>query len=210
MQTRAVFLDALGTLIELEPPWPRLAAALGLGEDAAVEAAFRKEMSYYRDHAHQAGDSAALADLRRRCAELLSRELGREVSVETMMDSIRFNAAPEAAEALAELRSRGLTLICVSNWDYALAEVLERCGLATALDAVVTSAGVGARKPDPAIFARALELARCAPADALHVGDTPAEDVAGARAAGVPCLLLDRRGRGDISSLSEIPAHLVR
>ena len=29
MKTKAVFLDALGTLVELEPPWPRLATALG-------------------------------------------------------------------------------------------------------------------------------------------------------------------------------------
>lgn len=206
--TKAVLLDALGTLIELEPPWPHLAAELGVQPDATVEAAFRREMDYYRRHAHAAVDPWSLAKLRWRCAALLSEEMGTEVSVDQMMAAIRFRAAPDAPGALADLRARGLTLVCVSNWDYALPEVLERCGLRGALDGIVTSAAAGARKPDPAIFARALELAGCGPAEALHVGDTPEEDVAGARAAGIPCLLLDRGGRGDIASLAEVADHL--
>jgi putative hydrolase of the HAD superfamily len=111
--------------------------------------------------------------------------------------------------ALTALRRRGLRLICVSNWDFTLPEVLERCGLAPALDGVVTSAGSGARKPDPAIFAAALALAGCSPAEALHVGDTPGEDIDGARAAGVRSLLIDRDGGGQIASLAEIEDHLA-
>ena len=77
------------------------------------------------------------------------------------------------------------------------------------ISAGVTSAGAGASKPDPAIFAAALELAKCAPEEALHVGDTPDEDVAGVRAAGIRPLLIDRSGEGgDISSLAEIDQHL--
>jgi putative hydrolase of the HAD superfamily len=73
----------------------------------------------------------------------------------------------------------------------------------------VSSAVAGARKPDPAIFEPALELAGCAPEEALHVGDTREEDVAGARAAGIRPLLIDRGGAdGDISSLKEIREHL--
>jgi putative hydrolase of the HAD superfamily len=69
---------------------------------------------------------------------------------------------------------------------------------------VVTSAGSGVRKPDPAIFAAALELAGCGADEAVHVGDTVAEDIAGAEAAGIRALLLDRSGGGDIASLTEI------
>jgi putative hydrolase of the HAD superfamily len=211
--TKAVLLDALGTIVELEPPWTRLAAARGVEDDERLRRAFRAEMAYYRDHAHEAVDAASLADLRSRCAELLSWELDEEVGVAEMMASIRFRAYPDAATALAVLRRRGLALVCVSNWDYALGEVLGRCGLGGLLDAVVTSAGAGARKPDPAIFDRALALAGCAPAEALHVGDTPAEDLEGATAAGIPAVLIDRGGgrrdAGDsIGSLAEIEAHL--
>jgi HAD superfamily hydrolase (TIGR01509 family) len=206
MATRAVFFDALGTLVELEAPWTRLACVIGGDAD---ERAWRKEMAYYREHAHEGSDPEALAGLRRRCAELLSRELGREVDVQTMMAAIRFHPAPDARPALARLRDLGLTLVCVSNWDVSLPRVLEDAGFGGLLDGVVTSAGAGARKPDPAIFAAALELAGCEPGEALHVGDTLEEDVAGAEAAGIGALLLDRRGKGDIASLAEIELHLL-
>lgn len=208
MRTRAVFLDALGTVVELDPPWVHLAAALGVDADERLVAAVRAEMSYYKLHADEGRDAESLAELRRRCAAVLSAELGREVAVETMMEAIRFRAYPDAGEALAEIADRGLTLVCVSNWDVSLGEVLERCGLGRAFDGVVSSAAAGARKPDPAIFSPALAIAGCTPAEALHVGDTAGEDVEGARAAGIPVLLLDRDGGGDIAGLGEISHHL--
>jgi putative hydrolase of the HAD superfamily len=207
--TRAVFLDALGTLLELEPPWLRLRAALGDEiPDERIVRAVRAEMAYYRDHSHEGRDRESLAALRARSAAVLSRELGRDVSVEALMDAIRFRAFPDAAPALAGLRQRGLRLVCVSNWDCALPEVLERSGLASHVDGTVTSALAGARKPDPAIFAPALGLAGCEAAEALHVGDTAEEDLEGARAAGIRALLIDREGGGDIASLAEIEDHL--
>jgi putative hydrolase of the HAD superfamily len=165
-------------------------------------------MAYYRDQSDEGRDPASLAELRARCAGVLSAELGREVSVEEMMAAIRFRAFPDAPPALADLRGLGLRLVCVSNWDYSLPEVLARVGLAEELDGVITSAAVGARKPDPRLFEAALEVAGCRADEALHVGDTPAEDVEGARAAGIRALLIDRGGGGDIESLSAIRHHL--
>jgi putative hydrolase of the HAD superfamily len=204
----AVLLDALGTLVELEPPGVHLAKALRIEPDERLVRAIRAEMAYYREHSHEGRDARSLAELRARCAAVLSRELGREVSVATMMEAIRFRAFPDATPALAELRRLGLRLVCVSNWDFSLPDVLDRCGLGGALDGVVTSAGVGARKPDPAIFARALEVAGRSAAEALYVGDTPEEDLEGARAAGIRALLIDRGGGGDIDSLEAIRHHL--
>ena len=209
-QARAVFLDALGTLVELEPPWEHLGAALDIEVDERLVTAVRKEMDFYKDHSHEGRDAESLAALRARCADILSWELDREVPVATMMDSIRFRAYPDAEPALAGLRDRGLQLVCVSNWDVSLGEVLARCGLDGLMDGVVTSAGTGVRKPDPAIFAAALELAECSADEAVHVGDTLEEDVAGAGAAGIRALLLDRDGGGDIASLAEIEAALER
>jgi putative hydrolase of the HAD superfamily len=203
--TKAVFLDALGTMVELEPPWVGLRAALGNGiPDQRLVAAVRAEMAYYKAHSDEGRDAESLADLRRRCAELLSRELGTEVSAEMLVDSIRFAAYPDAAPALRRLREAGLTLICVSNWDISLEQVLDRCGLAELLDGAVSSAAAGARKPDPAIFDSALELAGCEASEAIHVGDTREEDVEGAEAAGIRVLLLDRDGGGDISGLEGV------
>ena len=199
-----MLLDALGTMVDLEPPWVHLAAALGIEESDGLIAAVRKEMAFYKEHSHEGHDESSLAALRARCADILSWELDREVSVETMMDSIRFRVFPDVPDALADLRARGLRLVCVSNWDVSLPEVLDRCGVGEALDGVVTSAGSGSRKPDPVIFSQALELAGCAADEAVHVGDTLEEDVAGAEAAGIRALLLDREGGGDIDSLGAV------
>lgn len=205
---RAVLLDALGTLVELEPPWIHLASALGAERPEDLAGAVRAEMTYYREHSHEGRDEESLAALRKRCAEILSWELDREVPVETMMDSIRFRVYDDVEPALYELRRAGLRLVCVSNWDVSLTEVLARCDLADAIDDVVTSAGSGYRKPDPAIFNLALDAAGCTPDEAVHVGDTREEDIAGAEAAGIRALLIDRDGGGDLSSLAELPAAL--
>jgi putative hydrolase of the HAD superfamily len=130
------------------------------------------------------------------------------VDAATLVEAIRFDAYPDARPALEELRHRGLRLVCVSNWDVSLGEVLDRCGLGELLDGAVSSAEAGARKPDPRIFVPALALAGCGPDEAVHVGDTPEEDVEGAAAAGIRALLLDRGGGGDVTSLEEVPALL--
>jgi len=206
---RAVLFDALGTLVELEPPWIGLGGALGPGVPTdRLVAAVRAEMAYYREHAHEGRDAESLADLRARSAEVLSSHLGQEVSVQVLVDSIRFTPYPDALPALEALRNRGLALVCVSNWDISLETVLERCGLGALLDGAVSSAETGARKPDPAIFGPALTIAGCAAGEALFIGDTPEEDTAGAEAAGIRALLIDRDGDGDIASLAEVIDHV--
>ena len=214
--TRAVFIDALGTLVEMEPPWRHLRSVVPAEvDDERLVGAVRMEMAYYKEHAHEGRDPDSLAELRERCARILSDELGVEVSVQELVDAVRMRAYPDAEPALRDLRGRGLKLVVVSNWDCTLGEVLERCGLRELTDGAVSSAGAGARKPDPAVFEPALKLADCDAADALHVGDTAEEDVEAARAAGIPVLLLDREGEMEgaddvttIASLTEIVEHL--
>jgi putative hydrolase of the HAD superfamily len=210
VKPRALLIDALGTTVRLAPPWEGLDPALVEGiEPGRVREAFLIEMRHYAAHAHEARDSTSLAELRRECAAILSRELSREVGVEAMMAAIRFAAYPDARPALEQLRAAGLTIVCVSNWDFELELVLAQVGLADLFDDVVVSALVGTRKPDPAIFARALELAGCTAEEAVHVGDSE-EDVAGARAAGIRVLRIDRDGPGgDLSSLADLPAALA-
>jgi len=124
--------------------------------------------------------------------------------------ALRFEAFDDAVPALQRARERGQRIVVVSNWDCSLGEVLARLGLGSWLDAVLTSAEVHAAKPSPLISQRALDLAGVCPADALHVGDSVAEDVEGARAAGIPVLLLSREGRpappgvATIASLTEL------
>lgn len=209
MRTEAVFIDALGTMLWLEPPWQRIepAAVEGIPIER-VRDAFIAEISYYMPRSGEGRDPESLADLRERCAAVLSSELGREVSVETMLAALSFNAFDDTTPALAELRGRGLKVVCVSNWDCSLPGLLGELGLADRLDGIVTSAAAGVRKPDPGIFAPALGLAGCSPEQALHVGDS-GDDVVAAEAAGIQPLLIDRSGtHGQIASLVEIVEHL--
>ena len=221
---RAVLFDALGTLVELTPPAPRLRDELArrFGAEVTVaeaQAAIAAEIGYYRSHLNEGHDPASLAELRRRCGEVLRGALPERARarlpegapmVQALLTSLHFDAFPDALVALPRLRNSGARLVVVSNWDVSLHEVLERVGLAEALDGTVTSAEAGARKPDAAIFERALRLAGVRASDALHVGDTVAEDVIGARSAGIePVLLLRGGGSGPdgvrtIASLAEL------
>ena len=218
---RAVLLDALGTLVELEPPAPRLRAQLAdrFGVEVSLEAAvaaISAEIEYYRAHLQDGRDEESLAELRLRCARVLletlpadarSRLPGGKELVEALLASLRFDPFADALRALPRLRAEGTRLVVVSNWDVSLHEVLQRTGIATSVDAIVTSAEAGARKPDAAIFERALELAGATAAEAIHVGDSPDEDVAGALAVGIEPVLIDRAGAG---SRSGAPAPGVR
>ena len=118
---------------------------------------------------------------------------------------------PASRQALAVLRNRSLRLVVVSNWDASLHSVLDRVGLAPLLDGILTSAEAGARKPAPAIFEQALNVAGAQAPDAIHVGDSPEEDVSGALGAGIEPVLLRRDGAGrgvegvrTIASLAEL------
>jgi putative hydrolase of the HAD superfamily len=168
--------------------------------EAACEAAIAAEIAYYRAHFDEGRDPASVDALRRRCAAVLAAALpdvgGLDPHgwLELLLASLRFSAFPDASPALAALRERGVRLVVVSNWDWSLHGVLERVGLAERVDATVTSAEVGARKPAAAIFTRGLELAGVAPDEAVHVGDSVQDDVAGARAAGITPVLIRRDG----------------
>jgi len=197
-----VLLDALGTLIELETPWPHLVEELGargvvVGEDAA-RGAMLAEMAYYRAHHDEAGSWAGLQDLRRRCAAVVQEQLGTVLPLGDVQDAllaaIRFRAYPEVPAALAGLRAAGARLGIVSNWDISLHDVLERTELRALVDTVVISAELGVGKPDPAIFRAALDRLGATAADAIHVGDSVEHDVEGARAAGLRAILVARNG----------------
>ncbi len=218
---RAILLDALGTLVALEPPGPRMRVALrelaGVDVGAGVaESAFRAEIAYYADHHLEGGDPAALERLRDDCAAVMHEALAapgieRAVVRRAMLDSLRFSAFADAAPALAALRARGLRLVVASNWDCSLSGRLEGAGLGPALDAAVSSAEVGHAKPAPAIFEAALERAGASAAEAVHVGDSLEKDVNGARAAGVRAILIARDGAPPVGvesvrSLAELPS----
>lgn len=103
---------------------------------------------------------------------------------------------PDAWPALQAWRDRGIALGIVSNFDSRLYAVLEGLGLRTAFHSISISTEVGAAKPDPRIFARALAKHACPPDRAWHIGDSLSEDIAGATQAGLRAIWVDRDGLG--------------
>lgn len=204
---RAVLLDALGTLLELEQPAAPLRRelrerfALEVTEAQAGEAVAR-EIAYYRAHHDEGRDHAALAMLRRRCAAELRSALPAPAGdlplgalSDALMAALTFRPYPDSAPALRALRARGIRLVVVSNWDVSLHEVLARTGLGSLVHGAITSAELGSGKPGAAIFRHALTIAGVPASAALHAGDSYAADVLGARAAGIEPVLVARDGR---------------
>jgi putative hydrolase of the HAD superfamily len=219
---KAVLLDALGTLVELQPPAPRLQRLLAqagfeVSEERAA-AGFAAEIAYYLDHHLEGSDRERLERLRDRCAEEMRRalelpDLDHATARWAMLEALEFRPYPDVLPALGELRARGVTLVVASNWDCSLPEWLGPPGITELVDGVVTSAEVGAPKPDPRVFERALAIAGAEPSEALHVGDKVDNDVEGAAAAGVRAVLLQREGEPPpgveaVRSLRELAALL--
>lgn len=121
---------------------------------------------------------------------------------------------PDVIGCLRTLKRQGLAFAVVSNWDADLEELLRGLHLLPYFDAVVASADVGYRKPDPMVFRLALERVGVRPEEALHVGDRPDADGDGAAAAGIRPAIIDRHGTeagcpyDRVGSLADIPALL--
>ena len=196
----AVLLDAFGTLVALDRPATRLRdslrARLGIEVDQErARSAIRAETAHYAAGCRWAADAASLNTLR------LERML------EVLADAIVLRPFDDVPPALRLLDERGLALAVVSNGDCSLGESLETAGLR--FDVVIDSATTGSAKPDPAIFRHALGRLGVAAERTLHVGDDPANDLGGARAAGIDAVLIDRSGDGppgSIAALTELGA----
>ncbi len=196
---KAVTFDAGGTLIE---PWPsvgdvyaRVAAEFGHSlAPAKLNAAFssawkrRKEFDYslpsWRHLVEQVFvlatplPSALFDSLYQRFAEAGAWRIHSDVT-----------------ETLQALRQRGYRMAVISNWDERLKALLANLRLNDYFEAIVVSVDVGATKPAPEIFKRALQLLNLAPVEVLHIGDSIEEDFAGAHDCGLSALLLDRSGK---------------
>ncbi len=118
-----------------------------------------------------------------------------------------------APEVAAWLDAFAGPKVIVSNGRAALQRAkVDAAGLAARVDGVLVSSEVGARKPHPSIFERALCIAGVRADEALMVGDHPVADIEGARAAGIPACMLRTRwfrvpdGARAVSALGEVLA----
>lgn len=211
-RTRAVFFDAGHTLLYAHPDlgtvYAETTAALGPRIEPrrfieAFQPVFRESVREYQSQgaASDAQDYAMWRDITRRIYDRIS-ELHAIEFADWFEALYRRFGEPEVwrlyddvVPVLGELRREGLVLGVVSNWDTRLRSICAGIGLDRLVDFIVISAEVGVRKPDPRIFHVALEQAKVEPAEAVHVGDLPAEDGEGAKRAGVRPLIVDRQKR---------------
>jgi putative hydrolase of the HAD superfamily len=111
----------------------------------------------------------------------------------------------EVIPTLDELAARGFKLGVISNWDERLRPLLGQLKLGAYFEAIIVSREFGSCKPLRGIFEHAVRKLGLPPGAVLHVGDSLAMDVRGARAAGLRALLLQRTGgvrrAGHIKSL---------
>jgi putative hydrolase of the HAD superfamily len=100
---------------------------------------------------------------------------------------------PDAAEVLAELRSRKLRIGLLSNtlWPRRFHErFLERDGLVDLIDERLYTSDMARTKPHPSVFRAALEALHVSnPSRAVFVGDRPFDDITGAQGAGMRAVL---------------------
>jgi FMN phosphatase YigB (HAD superfamily) len=125
---------------------------------------------------------------------------------------------PGAADAVRWCKERGLRVVLVTNTlargDAEVVRDWQRLGLSDAIDGSVSSHDAGWRKPNRAIYERALGLAGVEPTDAFMVGDDPIADIQGAQALGLRAILRrtaarplppDIRPDAVIDRMSELP-----
>ncbi len=103
-------------------------------------------------------------------------------------------AVPGARELLSALRGRAVIGVISNNIVEEQLDKLRALDMRELIDVLVISEEAGVAKPDPAIFRIALERAGCRADSAVMVGDAWAVDIAGARAAGIRPVWLNRRG----------------
>ncbi len=205
---RVIFFDAAGTLIRLPRGvghhYREVAARHGCALDAdTLTAAFRTawksmparattreprpddDRGWWKALVHRVLDSLAI-DSWQMDREAYFAELYAEFTKPGVWELF-----PEVEAVLSTLAGC-CEVSVISNFDGRLRTILNGLGIAHRFRHLVISSEVGADKPDPHIFERALALAGCTAAEALHVGDDARCDWAGAEAAGLQVFRLDR------------------
>jgi putative hydrolase of the HAD superfamily len=205
---KAVFFDAVGTLFRLTKTvgdhYAYVSREVGFDLDPqALEPAFHaawKQMPQRAaiDGPRENDDKGWWRELVDLVLDQVTPSLGEfdrdnffEIAYKHFAEAGVWKLYPEVPGVLEELRPR-FQLAVVSNFDGRLRFILEHLGISKYFAHVFVSSEVGADKPDPEIYQRALKLMNLHPNEVLHVGDDPERDWEAANAAGLSVFRLDR------------------
>lgn len=205
---KAIFFDAVGTLFHLNGTvghhYALVGNEVGLTLDAhqlddAFYSAWRKMPRRAAIVGPRQNDDKGwwreLVDLvLARVAPSLSefdRDNFFEIAYEHFAESGVWELYPEVPGVLEQLQPR-FQLDVISNFDGRLRFILQHLGISKFFMRIFVSSEIGADKPHPEIFRRALTLIDLKPNEVLHVGDEPQRDWEAANAAGLSIFRLDR------------------
>lgn len=121
----------------------------------------------------------------------LDRDNFFEIAYEHFAEAGVWKLYPEVLDVLKQLQER-CQLAVISNFDGRLRFILQNLGISKYFAHVFISSELGADKPDPEIFRRALKQMRLNANEVLHVGDDPERDWKAAKRAGLLVFQLDR------------------
>jgi len=205
---RAVFFDAVGTLLHPEPPAAAAYAAIGrrfgtrVPDDEAgrrFAAAFRRQEEEDAQRGYRTSEEREERRWRAIVAEVLDDVTDAEECFLALHSHFAHPAAwrcdAQAAEVLAALRRRGLVVGLASNFDGRLRRVAAGVPELADVQHLVISSEVGWKKPAAAFFAAVCRQAGAAPGEVLVVGDDEESDYRGAKRAGLRAVLLGPRAR---------------
>ncbi len=202
---RTVFLDAGGVLVT--PNWHRASAALARQGVTVTPDALAGAEPFVKLELDVAPAVQSTSDRQRAYAyfDRILLRVGIAISAATdaaVREIAAFNddegawdvVTPGAVDALRRLRASSLRIVVVSNSNGKVRQILRRVGLEPSVDLVIDSHEEGVEKPDARLFEVALERSAADRATTIHCGDIYHVDVVGARAAGLPAVLLDAAG----------------
>jgi putative hydrolase of the HAD superfamily len=205
---RAIFFDAVGTLIHPDPAPAAVYAAVGrrFGSRYTIEAiqgrfgsAFERE-----ETADRAGGLRTSEEReRRRWRNIVGSVLDDVTDAEPCFHELYEHFArpqawrlePYAAALIRHFAERAYCLGLASNYDHRLHAVAAGFPPLRLLPHVVVSSEVGWRKPARQFFAAMCQTAEVPANEILYIGDDPVNDCEGATAAGLHALLLDAGGK---------------
>jgi putative hydrolase of the HAD superfamily len=205
---KAIFFDAVGTLFRLTKTvgdhYAYVGGEVGLDLDAQnLERAFHSAWNQIPqrtaiDGPRENDDKGWWRELVDLVIDRVAPSLGEfdrdnffEIAYGHFAEAGVWELYPEVPGVLEELQPR-FQLAVVSNFDGRLRFILEHLGISKFFAHVFVSSEVGADKPDPEIYRRALKLMKLHPNDVVHVGDDSERDWAAATAAGLSVFRLDR------------------
>jgi putative hydrolase of the HAD superfamily len=114
-----------------------------------------------------------------------------EIAYEHFAEAGVWELYSEVQDVLKQLQPR-FQLAVISNFDGRLRFILQHLGISSFFGHIFISSEIGADKPDPEIYRRALKVIDLKPNDVLHVGDDPKRDWKAASVAGLSIFRLHR------------------